>query len=124
MATNRTKGEGSIYQHTDGRWMYSIMHQGKRLTKSLGTRDEDEAKRALAKVRNNFMGRIDRGELEPSTVANVTLDEILDEYLRHIKAGGHKSADIIEGVLGKVRKAREFSNRKVASLETDDFKSY
>ena len=124
MATNRPKGEGSIYQHTDGRWMYSIMHQGKRLTKSLGTRDQDEAKRSLAKVRNNFMGRIDRGELEPSTVANVMLDEILDEYLRHIKAGGHKSAGIIEGVLGKVRKAKEFSNRKVASLITDDFKAY
>ena len=73
--TNRPKGEGSLYQHTDGRWMYSIMNQGKRLTKSLGTRDEREALKNLAKVRNNFMGRIDRGDLEPS---NVTLDELLD----------------------------------------------
>ena len=39
--TNRAKGEGSIYQHTDGRWMYSIMHQGKRLTKSLGTLEHE-----------------------------------------------------------------------------------
>lgn len=104
--------------------MYSVMHKGKRLTKSLGTRDEDEAKKKLAKVRNNFMGRIDRGDLEPSDAAKVTLDEILDEYLRHIKDNRHKSAHIIKGVLGKVRKAREFANRKVASLVTDDFKSY
>jgi len=122
--SNRPKGEGSIYQHTDGRWMYSVMHAGRRLTKSLGTRDEDEAKKAMAKVRNNFLGRIDRGDLEPSTSASVKLDEILDEYLAHIKANGNKSAHIIEGVLGKVRKSSEFANRKVATLETKDFKSY
>jgi integrase len=122
--SNRPKGEGSIYQHTDGRWMYSVMHAGKRLTKSLGTRDEEEAKKAMAKVRNNFLGRIDRGDLEPSTSASVKLDEILDEYLAHIRANRHKSARIIEGVLGKVRKATEFANRKVATLETKDFKSY
>ncbi len=33
-------------QKADGRWMYAVMHKGKRLTKSLGTRDEDEAKKA------------------------------------------------------------------------------
>jgi hypothetical protein len=61
--TNRVKGEGSLYQHTDGRWMYSIMHEGKRLTKSLGTRDEEEALREYQKVRNRFMGQIDCGDL-------------------------------------------------------------
>jgi integrase len=109
--------------------MYSVMHGGKRLTKSLGTRDRPEALKKLAKVRNNFMGRIDRGELEPSTAANVTLDELLDEYLKHVNANGHKSGGIIEAVINKVRKAREFGNgetatRKVASLETADFKAY
>src|ERR1700722_7021968 len=124
---NRTKGEGSIYRHTDGRWMYSIMHKGKRLAKSLGTRDEEAALKKYQKVRNNFMGRIDRGELEPSTRVTVTLDAILDDYIEHIKANGHKSAKIIDGVINRVRSAREFGNgeeatRKVASLETVDFK--
>lgn len=126
---NRPKGEGSLYQKADGRWMYAVMHKGKRLTKSLGTRDEDEALKNYQKVRNNFGGRIDRGELEPSTSKTVTLDELLDEYLKHIKSNAHKSSDIIEGVINKVRKAREFGNgeraiRKVASLETADFKKY
>jgi integrase len=126
---NRPKGEGSIYRHTDGRWMYSIMHNGKRLSKSLGTRDEEEALKNYQKVRNNFMGRIDRGELEPSTAANVMLDEILDDYITHVKQNNHKSASIIESVINRVRKAKEFgngekANRKVASLETADFKSY
>jgi integrase len=122
--TNRPKGEGSLYQHTDGRWMYSIMHQGKRLTKSLKTRDEDEARKKLAKVRNNFMGRIDRGDLESSTAANVKLGELLDEYLKHIKQNRYKSASVVEVVIQKVRQAPEFVNRKVSSLETSDFKRY
>jgi integrase len=126
---NRPKGEGSIYQKSDGRWMFTIMHNGKRLNKSLGTRDEAEARKNMVKVRNNFGGRIDRGELEPTTPATVTLDEILDDYLKHIKANSQKSAHIIEGVLGRVRRAKEFGNgekatRKVASLETGDFKKY
>lgn len=38
---NRPKGEGSLYRHTDGRWMYAIMHDGKRLIKSLGNLHAD-----------------------------------------------------------------------------------
>ena len=126
---NRQKGEGSIYRHTDGRWMYSVMFKGKRLTKSLGTRDEVEALRNYKRVRNNFAGRIDRGELEPSTVANVTLQDILDSYLKHIQKKRPKSAYVIETVLRKVGRAPEFGDgktaiRKVATLETADFERY
>jgi integrase len=121
---NRLKGEGSLYRHTDGRWLYAIMHNGKRLIKSLGTRDEDEAKRNLAKVRNNFMGRIDRGELKTSDQANVKIRELVDDYIKHVKQNSHKSAGIIEGVLKKAMKAPEFDKRKVSTLETADFKSY
>ena len=122
--TNNLKGEGSLYRHTDGRWMYSIMHNGKRQTKSLGTRDEAEALKKYRQVRNNFMGKIDRGELEPSTQASVKLSELLDEYLKHVKQNQYKSASVIEMVVKKVQQAPEFMNRKVASLETSDFKRY
>ena len=122
--TNNLKGEGSLYRHTDGRWMYSIMHNGKRQTKSLGTRDEAEALKKYRQVRNNFMGKIDRGELEPSTQASVKLSELLDEYLKHVKQNQYKSASVIEMVVKKVQQAPEFLNRKVASLETSDFKRY
>ncbi|MCZ2154048.1 MAG: hypothetical protein LC114_09145, partial [Bryobacterales bacterium] len=109
--TNHAKGEGSLYRHTDGRWMYSIMHNGNRQTKSLGTRDEAEALRKYKQVRNNFLGKIDRGDLEPSTQANVKLGELLDEYLKHIKQNQYKSASVVEMVVNKVRQAPEFINR-------------
>jgi hypothetical protein len=122
---NRSKGEGSIYQHTDGRWMYSIMHQGKRLTKSLKTRDYDEALRNYQRVRNQFMGRIDRGELEPSSATNFTIGELLADYLKHIRDNGKKSAYVIEKVLGKLQQGWEFvPSRRVATLTTQDFKAY
>ncbi len=121
---HRPKGEGSLYRHTDGRWMYSIMYNGKRQTKSLGTRDQTEALKKYRQVRNNFMGKIDRGDLEPSTVANVKLAELLDEYLKHIQQNQFKSASIVEMVVKKIKQAPEFINRKVASLETSDFKRY
>src|SRR5215469_3402749 len=123
--TNRIKGEGSLYQHTDGRWMYSIMHEGKRLTKSLGTRDEQEALREYQKVRNRFMGQIDRGDLEPSSVKNFTVGELLADYLKHVRENARKSADIVELVIGKIQTAREFlPARKVARLTTQDFKTH
>jgi integrase len=122
--THKPKGEGSLYRHTDGRWMYSVMHNGKRQTKSLGTRDEAEALKKYRQVRNNFLGKIDRGDLDPSTQANVKLGELLDEYVKHIKQNQYKSASVVAMVIDKVRQAPEFVNRKVSSLETSDFKRY
>jgi integrase len=105
--------------------MYSIMHQGKRLTKSLKTRDYDEALRNYQRVRNQFMGRIDRGELEPSSVTNFTIGELLSDYLKDLKQNGRKSVYVVEKVIGKIQRAREFPpSRKVATLTTQDFKTY
>jgi Phage integrase family. len=87
-------------------------------------RDKAEALKQYRKVRRNFMGKIDRGDLEPSTQTNVKLSELLDEYLKHVKQNQYKSASIIEMVVKKVQQAPEFMNRKVASLETSDFKRY
>jgi integrase len=122
---NRAKGEGSIYQKADGRWMYSIMHHGKRLTKSLGTRDYDKALKEYKKARNEFGGRIDRGELEPSGVKHFTIGELVTDYIKHCRDNGKKSLYVIEKVLGKLQKDRTFlPGRKVASLQTRDFELY
>jgi integrase len=73
-------------------------------------------------------GEIARGDFG-ATSETVTLQHLIDDYLKYVKANGHKSASIIEGVLGRVSKAREFGNgekasRKVASLTTKDFDRY
>ena len=123
--TNRPKGEGSLYQHTDGRWMYSIMHEGKRLTKSLGTRDPDEAQREYLKVRNRFAGQIDRGELTRTGVKNFTVGEMLTRYLTYLEENGRRSAHIARLVVGLIQRDRAFrSARKVANLTTADFEEY
>jgi integrase len=123
--SNRPKGEGSIYQHTDGRWMYSIMHQGKRLTKSLKTRDYDEALRAYQRIRNQFMGRIDRGELAPTDVNNFTVGQLLTSYLSYMQENGRKSAEMVRLTIGVIQRDRTFlPTRRVSTLTTQDFKEY
>jgi len=125
-AKNRDKGTGSVFQQKDGRWQYCLMHNGKRLTRSLG-RDltEKQLKAATEKARNYFSGQIALGMAEKSTPATATLDEIVADYLEFSKANHKpKSHTITRGVLLKVLKAPEFENRKVASLETTDAKLY
>jgi integrase len=123
--TNRTKGEGSLYQHTDGRWMYSIMQNGKRLTKSLGTRDEKEAQKEYLKVRNQFGGMIANGELEPTSVKNFTVGELLQRYLEYMRENGRKSADMVRLTIGVIERDRAFlATRKVNTITTADFKDY
>jgi integrase len=122
---NRPKGEGSLYQHTDGRWMYSIMHEGKRLTKSLGTRDEKEAQKEFLKVRNRFAAQIDRGELASTSVKTFTIGELLSRYIAFMRENGRKSADIVRVVLDLVQRDTMFRpERKVASLTTADLEAY
>jgi len=105
--------------------MFSIMHQGKRLTKSLGTRDYDEAMRKYQRVRNQFMGRIDRGDLDRAGVNNFTIGELLADYLKHVQDNGKKSVYIIGTVIGKLQEGREFvPHRRVATLTTRDFQNY
>jgi integrase len=125
-SSNRAKGEGSIYQKSDtGIWMYSIMHEGKRLTKSLGTRDYDEAQAEYQKARNRFGGMIDRGEVEPSSVKNFTVGQLLQRYLEYMQENGRKSADMVCLTIGVIERDRAFlPNRRVAVLTTEDFKDH
>jgi integrase len=121
----RAKGEGSIYRHTDGRWMYSIMHQGKRQTKSLGTRDHDVALRKYQLVRNQFMGRIDRGEFAPTDANNFTIAQLLAGYLSYMQENGRKSAEMVRMTIGVIQRDRTFLlARRVATLVTQDFQEY
>jgi len=123
--TNRTKGEGSIYRHTDGRWMYSIMENGKRLTRSLGTRDEKEAREKYIEVRREFDGMIHRGELEPGSVKTFTVGELLTRYLKYLRDNSKKSADIATMVIGVIQRDHAFlPSRRVHKLTTRDFEDY
>src|SRR5665213_3420297 len=84
-----------------------------------------EAQKEYLKVRNNFAGQIDRGELEPVSVKTFTIGELLADYLKHVETNGRKSADIVRLVVGKVQKDRTFiPTRKVAKITTADFKNY
>jgi len=117
-------GDGSLYQTANGTWMYSLRHEGKRLTKSLG-KDEAAVHKRLLEIKRQFAGKIERGEVEPVTVRNFTIGELLSDYLKHLRQNSHKSVDIIESVLMKVQTAREFSSkRRVVTLTTGDFKAY
>jgi integrase len=117
-------GEGSLYQKADGTWMYSLRHEGKRLTASLG-KDEAAVHKKLLEVKRRFAGKIERGEVEPVTVRSFTVAELFSDYVKHLRQNGRKSADIVECVLNKVHRAREFSpRRRVATLTTLDFRAY
>jgi len=121
----RMNGEGSIYQDKNGYFLFSMMHEGKRLVRSLKTKDAKEAERNAIKVRNEFGGRIASGELDASTEKNFTLGQLLADYLRSIQENGKRSAYVIEKVIGKIQRDRTFlPGRKVANLTTQDFEDY
>jgi integrase len=124
--SNRTKGEGSIYADTKtGIWMYSIMHEGKRLTKSLSTRDEKEARRKYIGVAREFGGQIERGELEPTSVKNFTIGELLSRYITYMDDNGRKSAEMVRLTVGVIERDATFlPGRKAALLTTTDFETY
>jgi integrase len=124
--TNRTKGEGSIYADTKtGIWMYSVMSEGKRLTKSLGTRDEKEARKKYIPVSREFGGQIERGELEPTSVKNFTIGELLARYVAYMNENGRKSAKVVKLVIGVIERDAAFlPKRKVSVLTTTDFETY
>src|ERR1700678_1964867 len=123
---NRSKGERSIYTDTKtGIWMYSIMSEGKRLTRSLGTRDEKEARKEYLKVRNEFEGRIQRGDLEPTSVKNFTVGELLSRYVTYMVDNGRKTAEGVKLIIGVIERDATFTpGRKVALLTTNDFEEY
>jgi integrase len=121
----RMNGEGSIYQDRNGYFLFSMMHEGKRLVRSLKTKDEDEATRNAVKVRNEFGGRIASGEFEPSNVKNFTVGEAIKRYLDYLNENGRASAPIVALSLGVLQRDRNFlPRRKVANLTTQDFKDY
>src|ERR1017187_10509056 len=73
--SRNAKGDGSLFQRADGRWYYQMRHNGKRLSKSLATKDKAEAEKKFRKIRLDFSARIQRGELETSAESNVRSEE-------------------------------------------------
>lgn len=121
---NRKKGSGSVYQKTDGTWMYSIMENERRLTKSLGRGEEPDSER-LKHARNLFGGMIESGEMEPVSAKSFTLGLMLSRYLEYMVENGRKSADMVRLTIGVIQRDKAFlPNRKVASLTTQDFKDH
>ena len=113
------KGDGSLFQRADGRWYYQMRHNGKRLSKSLGTKDKAEAEKKFRKIRLDFSARIQRGELETSTASNVTVKELLDQYLNWLHKNRPKSVKVMEYSINANLRPW-FDLRKVSSIETAD----
>ena len=101
------------------------MENGKRLTKSLGTRDEKEAQKAYLKVRNLFGGMIASGELAEPSVKTFTVALLLSRYMDYLRENERKSADIAQMVIGVIQRDHTFlPGRKVHTLTTKDFEDY
>ena len=119
------KGEGSLYQKADGRWMYAVVSNGKRLSRALGTRDYEDAKKAALHVAREFGGKIENGELDPPSVKNFTISELLQRYLKYMQENGRKSAEMVRLTIGVIERDASFlPARKVALLTTADFKDH
>ena len=117
------KGDGSLFQRADGRWYFQMRHNGKRLSKSLGTKDRAEAEKKFRKIRLDFSARIQRGELETSAESNVTVKELLDQYLNWLHKNRPKSVKVMEYSINANLRPW-FDLRKVSSIETADCERY
>src|SRR5579862_9828415 len=121
----RMKGKGSIYKDKNGYYLYALMHEGERIVRSLKTKDPDEAEKNAIKVMREFGARIVSGELDTPSDKNLTIGELLTEYLEDIDIEEQKAANITRAVVGKIQKDKTFlPARKVAALTTRDFKEY
>ena len=119
------KGKGSLYQDKNGYYLYALMHEGKRIVRSLKTKDPEEAEKNVIKVMREFGARIESGELAPPAVKNFTVGQLLQRYLEYMHDNGKKSADMVRLTIGVIERDRAFlPGRKVANLQTADFEDH
>jgi len=71
----------SLYKKQSGVYYLSLCYDGNRLTKSLGTRSYDVAKRIRLKVESNLLNEILYGPVERKR--KLTFRELAREYLEH-----------------------------------------
>ncbi len=116
MGRNRVKGEGSIYQRTNGRWRAQIYIAGERLSYSAKTRTE--ALDWLLKIRNEVKNGLN---VEGSKISYCDfLDDWLETKKHHVAEQTWSYytqivRDYIKPNLGKY-KLRELSTRRIQSF--------
>ena len=71
----------SLYKKQSGVYYLSLCYDGQRLTRSLGTRSYDVAKRIRLKVESNLLNEILYGPVERKR--KLTFRELAREYLDH-----------------------------------------
>jgi len=85
-----TKGEGSLFQRSDGYWYFQLVHGGHKYVKSLGTKIKNKAKKNAVIEKRKIIGKIERNEDAPRTADTVTVGEICEMYVdyanRNLKA--------------------------------------
>jgi integrase len=104
-------GDGSIFQRR-GIYYAKLFVRGRRKRESLHTRDEDVARRRLASLRRQR----DRGLYQDPAIRRITVAELLDDLVAHLKAKGAAGVAIAEYTLKPVREA--FSTLEARDLDT------
>jgi integrase len=110
-------GEGSLFQRGQV-WYWTVRWNGERLVFSTGTRLKSEA----IEWRSNKLVEMRTG-VNPATAKRktgaITVNELLDDYVAHLRAKGRSSANIVECVLNaRIRPA--FGTRTASSINTTD----
>lgn len=126
----RRKGEGSLFQ-SNGYWFYTYGYtvdgQQRKRKKCLGSlekfKTESAAQREAQRFRNKFITDVTTGKVMTSDVENVTCDELLSQYIRHLKGQNKPAAYVIEKCIeANVRPF--FGSKRVVKLESKHFEQY
>lgn len=121
------KGEGSLYQKKSTNvWMFSLMENGKRVTRSLGTTDKDEAEKKLRQIRKQVTVELlaEKAD-EPVSAKTFTVEQLLGRYLQYLEDNNRESLSVARQVIGKIQRDATFRPiRKVHTLTTKDFEDY
>jgi integrase len=111
-------GDGSLYQR--GRiYYFQYFENGK--SRQISTREErlDKAK----KFRNQYLGRILRGELN-TKADKVTCGELLDDVLRHVEENAKPSTAKIWKLVVEANLRSFFGHLRAATLSSDRMREY
>lgn len=126
----KRKGEGSLFQH-DGYWFYTygytVEGEQRKKKKCLGSiesfKTEAAAWSEAKRVRDQFITDVKTGKVGTSDVESVTCDDLLTQYITHLKSQKKPAAYVIEKcVEANIRPF--FGSKRVAKLQTRDFERY
>lgn len=126
----KRKGEGSLFK-SGGYWYftygYTVDGQQRKKKRCIGSvekfKTEDAAWNEARRVRNQFVTAVATGNVMSSSVENVTCDELLIQYVKHLKLRNKPSAYVIEKCVEASVKPF-FGVKKVVKLKDKDFETY